>query len=447
MSWFRLLRWPLLVAGAVTAFTVLLFGLLYWQTTSYLTANMDGVITSQADQLAAEPESRRAGVIEDRLASDPRRVRLTGLFDQSGHRLMGNLAVLPPDLPIDAPARRATVMRTDERGPERQEVRAIARSLSNGDVLVVGRIADEIDELAALIRRALVIGMVPTLAVAILGAILLDLRTRRRLEQVAGTAQRIVAGDLRQRLPVRPDDDDFNRLARVINGMLGDIERLVHEIAGVGDDIAHELRTPLTRVRATLERGRANAGTVEDLQGVVDRAIGGLDRALAIVTALLRIAEIEHRRRLEGFAAVDPARLVREVAELYLPIAEDRGVTLDVAADDVGSVRGDPDLLFEAVANLVDNAIKFTPAGGRVALALLARDGACVIRVADSGPGIASADRDTVTRRFFRSEKSRTTAGFGLGLTLVAAIAKLHGFQLSIGDPPGCVIDLICPLG
>jgi signal transduction histidine kinase len=235
-------------------------------------------------------------------------------------------------------------------------------------------------------------------------------------------------------------------LARVINGVLDEIERLVHEVAGVGDDIAHELRTPLTRTRAILERGASSARTLEALQTVVDRAIGGLDRAIAVITALLRIAEIEHRRRLDGFGEMSLASIVGEVAELFQPIAEDSNVALDVKVSvaDAAPPRGDRDLLFEAVANLVDNAIKFTPAGGRVELALIRRGDAWAIRVADSGPGIPEAERDAVTRRFYRADKSRSTKGLGLGLTLVAAIAKLHGFQLSIGGGSGCVVELVC---
>src|SRR5437588_826541 len=176
--------------------------------------------------------------------------------------------------------------------------------------------------------------------------------------------------------------------------MLGEIEALVHEIAGVGDDIAHDLRTPLTRVRVRLERGRENAATLEELRAVIDQSIAGLDQSLAIITALLRIAEIEHSRRLEGFSQVGLAPLLREVGDLYDPIAEDKRVTLRIETADEATVHGDRDLLFEAVANLVDNAVKFTPQGGRVELALLSREGATVIRVRDTGIGISENERE-----------------------------------------------------
>jgi signal transduction histidine kinase len=251
-----------------------------------------------------------------------------------------------------------------------------------------------------------------------------------------------VAGDLRERLPTRGQGDPFDQLAVSVNRMLGEIEALIHEIAGVGDDIAHDLRTPLTRVRVRLERGRQHAETLEESRAVADQAIAGLDQSLAIITALLRIAEIEHSRRLEGFSQVQLAALVREVGDLYDPITEDKRVTLRVDAQDEATVHGDRDLLFEAIANLVDNAVKFTPEGGRIELALLRRAGETVVQVRDTGPGIPEIEREAVTKRFYRSDKSRRTEGLGLGLSLVAAIVKLHGFRFAIAAGPGCTMEI-----
>jgi signal transduction histidine kinase len=178
---------------------------------------------------------------------------------------------------------------------------------------------------------------------------------------------------------------------------------------------------------------------------VVDQAISGLDQTLAVITALLRIAEIEHSRRLDGFSEVRLAPLLREVGDLYDPIAEDKSVTLKIEAKDEATVHGDRDLLFEAVANLVDNAVKFTPEGGHVDLALLRRDNETVIRVKDTGCGISENEREAVTKRFYRSDKSRSTDGIGLGLSLVAAIVKLHGFRFAIAPGPGCTAEIACP--
>jgi len=223
------------------------------------------------------------------------------------------------------------------------------------------------------------------------------------------------------------------------------LEEALQEAKVVGDNIAHDLRTPLTRVRIRLERGREHAATLEELRAVADQAIAGLDQSLTTITALLRITEIEHSRRREGFSEVQLAALIREAGDLYDPIAENKSVSLHVEAPDSAVVRGDRDLLFEAVANLVDNAVKFTPEGGRVELALLQPQGETVIRVSDTGPGISETEREAVTQRFYRSDKSRNIKGLGLGLSMVAAIIKLHGFRFNISAGPGCTVEIACP--
>ncbi len=223
------------------------------------------------------------------------------------------------------------------------------------------------------------------------------------------------------------------------------LEEALQEAKVVGDNIAHDLRTPLTRVRLRLERGREHAETLEELRAVADQAIAGLDQSLTTITALLRITEIEHSRQREGFSEVQLAPLIHEAGDLYDPIAENKGVALRVEAPDAAIVHGDRDLLFEAVANLVDNAVKFTPEGGRVELVLLHQNGETVIRVSDTGPGISEAEREAVTQRFYRSDKSRNTKGLGLGLSMVAAIIKLHSFRFSISAGPGCTVEIACP--
>ena len=438
-------RSTLAIAGAFVLCTVVLFGFVYWQTAAYLTSSFDALITGELQIFAAEPPDRWLPHINERLDNDPRRIRIAGLFGADGHRIAGNLESLPAGLTPDVPAN-AVVVRVDNQGRETEKVRLATERLPDGEILAIGRNDDEIAGIANIVRRALILGLLPAFGLAVVLGLALSLRARRRLSEVNRQIQRIVAGDLRERLPTRGGNDPFDQLAVSVNRMLGEIETLIQEIAGVGNDIAHDLRTPLTRVRARLERGRARAATLDELRTVVDRSIGGLDQSLAVVTALLRIAEIEHNRRLEGFSQVQLAPLLREVGDLYEPIAEDKHVILQVEAADEAAVRGDRDLLFEAIANLVDNAVKFTPQGGRVTLALLRRDSESVIQVKDTGPGIPEAEREAVMRRFYRSDKSRNTEGLGLGLSLVAAIVKLHGFRLTISAGPGCTTEIVFPL-
>lgn len=285
----------------------------------------------------------------------------------------------------------------------------------------------------------------PKLSRRLIG-ILLARRAQRRIAAVHETVGRIVEGQLRERLPMRGTRDELDKLAGAVNGMLDEIERLVEEIRGVGDNIAHDLRTPLTRVRTRLERGREEARTREEFQAVIDRATIGVDKALAVVTAVLRIGEIEHGRRRAAFAAVDLADVLRDAAELYDPWAEEKGVWLRLDLAPARPVLGDRDLLLEAVGNLVDNAVKFAPTATEVLLSLAQGPAGPCLRVVDRGPGIPSAERERVLQRFYRAEKSRTVEGSGLGLSLVMAVATLHGFRLRITEAnPGCVVEFACP--
>jgi signal transduction histidine kinase len=271
------------------------------------------------------------------------------------------------------------------------------------------------------------------------------MRAQKRVEEVNQRVQRIVAGDLRERLPHRDVDEPFSRLAVIVNGMLDEMETMIRALAGVGNDIAHDLRTPLTRARLALERGRTNATTLEQLQTVADKAIASLDQSLGIITALLRLAEIENSRRSAAFGNVPLHEMLREICDIYEPMAENKNIDLRVEVKHRLTVRGDRDLLFEAVANLVDNAVKFTPEGGKVAIELVRGDNETIVRVTDTGCGISEQEREVVLRRFYRSDKVRNTPGIGLGLNLVAAIVKLHGFRLAILPGPGGRMEISCP--
>jgi len=435
-------RWTLAVSAAFAVCIVPMFGLVYWQTSGYATAMVDRLDTDEVNTIKDATPARAVDELDRHLRVDPLRVKLGGLFSPGGERIAGNIESLPPALAADGAAQTVSLMRIDSAGREDQFARAIARRLPDGRTLVIARKFDDLRRIEASVRNALAIGLIPALCLGLAVGTLLSVRAQRRLDEVTGKIRRIMAGNLRERLPTRGVNDPFDRQAVLVNGMLDEIQTLVENLAGVGDDIAHDLRTPLTRLRVSLERARQRAGSLDELRTSVDQAIARLDQSLAIITALLRIGAIEQSRRQAGFAAVDLADLVREVGELYEPIAEDKGLVFAIEAKDMPAVRGDRDLLFESVANLVDNAVKFTPAGGRVDVTLFGRGDDAVVRVRDSGPGIDAKEHDLVGRRFYRLDKSRGSPGLGLGLSLVNAIAKLHGFRFSISRGPGCVAEI-----
>ena len=439
------LWWTLLVAGIFAAFIVALLGFVYLKTRDDLTNRSDRVIASQMNLFAGLSPERRLDAIDGLLKQDPGRVLLAGSFDLNGRRIAGNLEHLPLDLKTDHTVESAEVDRLDESGREKQVVRLIARRLPAGDVLVIGRDVDEVEEIARVVGRALALGLLPAVLLCFAVGVALSARARRRIVEVSERVKCIVAGNLRERLPHRNAGDPFSKLAMMVNGMLDEMETLVQSLAGVGNDIAHDLRTPLTRARLMLERGRTNARTLEQLQMVADKTIEALDQSLSIITAILRLAEIEQSQRLAGFGKVALADLIREVADMYQPIAEDKGIALRIRSQHEQSVLGDRDLLIEAIANLVDNAVKFTPAGGQVEIGLFRGNGENIVRVKDTGSGISEHERDAVLRRFYRSDKVRHTSGLGLGLNLVAAIVKLHGFRFTIAPGSGCVVEIGCP--
>jgi signal transduction histidine kinase len=438
-------HWALAVAGVLAVFVIVLFGFIYWKTDDYLIARSDTMIARQLNYIAGLSSERRLIAIAEHLEQDSRGVQYAGLFGPDGHRMAGNFEQFPPELKMNDSVQSVTVVRTLSAGPQTRAIRAIARRMSDGNALVIGREVDETREISHVVGQALALGLLPALCLCLLAGAWLSMRAQKRVEEVNRRVQRIIAGDLRERLPHRNVDEPFSKLAVIVNGMLDEMEAMILALAGVGNDIAHDLRTPLTRARLTLERGRTNATSLDQLQTVVDKAIANLDQSLAIITALLRLAEIENGRRSAAFGSVPLHEMLGEVCDIYEPIAENKNIDLRVEVRHRLNVRADRDLLFEAVANLVDNAIKFTPEGGKVEIELLRGDSETIVRVADTGSGISEQEREAVLRRFYRSDKIRNTPGVGLGLSLVAAIVKLHGFRLAIHPGAGGRLEIICP--
>lgn len=319
----------LIVASALLLCTLVVFGFVYGQTTAYLISKYDALALDELRVFASNTPDRLLQEIDDRLLKDPQHIKIAGLFDADGKRVTGNIESLPLGLASDTPTK-AVVNRLDDGVRKAQNVRLVARTLPDGRTLVIGRQIDEITGIARIVVRTLILGLLPAFILVVVIGMILSQRVYIRVAELSRKIQRVATNDLRERLPISGRGDTFDEMAESVNRMLGDTESLVREIAAVGDNIAHDLRTPLTRVRVRLERGRAHAPTLDELRTVVDQAIGGLDQSLAIITALLRITEIEHNQRLNGFSQVPLGPLVREVGDLYEPIAEDKGVTLRV---------------------------------------------------------------------------------------------------------------------
>jgi signal transduction histidine kinase len=386
-----------------------------------------------------DPAERREE-LREMLTRDVHRERFLALFDRRGRLIDGNVARLPSTLPRRGTSITTTLVPTELPGKSSDVARLTICPLPGGERLLTGFDLDDAQEALKIAERALLLGLLPGLALAIGFGLVAGRRAARQVDTVRQVTQRIVAGSLAERLPVRPRPDSFGVLALHINTMLDRLQSLVADVRGVGDDIAHQLRTPLTRLRARIERGIGEARDVAAFQAVADAALAEIDQLLNIVAALLRIRELEDDARRSRFAPVALSQIVTDACDLYRPIAEDRGMPLQCDIATTGMVEGDASLLIEAVSNLLDNAIKFGPPSGTVRVSLH-RDGAeTIVTVADDGAGVPAAERALVTQRFYRGRQD--CAGAGLGLNLVKAIVELHGFALRFADC-GSAVSLV----
>jgi signal transduction histidine kinase len=309
--------------------------------------------------------------------------------------------------------------------------------LLNGPILLVARDLGDTALIAGRITRVLWTVAIVGLVVSIASGLLAAAQAARRAEDLADTARAVMAGNLSRRAPIRGVGDEFDALAAAMNGMLDRIEQLVHTTRTAGDAIAHDLRSPLTRFRqkleAALEAPPDSDADREALRNAGDEA----DRLVDMFSAVLKLARVEGAGnwRMER---VDASAVLRELVEFYEPVAEEKGQTLSGAINDGLFVRGEPGLFTQAVSNLIENALKYTPSGGRVQLSGVRRpDGRLEICVADDGPGVDPQDRDRVVERFVRLETARSSPGVGLGLSLVAAVARLHQGGLHLRDGIG----------
>jgi signal transduction histidine kinase len=330
-----------------------------------------------------------------------------------------------------------------DREDEQVPVRALVFSVDPGFRLLVGREVAQLEEFQQVFKQASIWGLSLTMGLALIGGLLMGLSAQRRITQFNRTTRQIIAGDLSQRVPISGSRDEHEELATNVNVMLDQIESLLGGIRHVGDSIAHDLRGPLTRLRTRLEMlVRESEPSKESLEECLAQA----DELLETFNALLRIARVESGAYRSAFADIDVSQIVRDVCELYQAAAENQDVALSMECASNAQVFGDRELLAQALTNLLDNAVKYTPSGGRIEVRLTHVDRRVCISVADSGPGIAAADRERVLARFARLDQARSKPGNGLGLALVRAVAEQHDGSLSLKDnAPGLIIFLELP--
>jgi signal transduction histidine kinase len=426
-----------------------LLGYVYWSTASYLYERSDQLLNIERESMDdAYRKTGRDGIIAligrrsgDNFFSDWVYLLTTPTYQY----VAGNLGTWPRALHPE-PEWTTLVTLHPEPANTGAVLRAASRVLPDGSHLLIGRKIEDLHGLLEKIVTVLAWGAGLFLILAAAAGISTSRRSVARIEAINATSLKIMRAGLGERIPLRGTDDEWDGVARNLNSMLDRIEELMESVRQVSDNVAHDLRTPLTRMRGRLEKGCNQRLEASQYQSLLNDTIIELDEILSRFSSILRISQIEMRNQQAGFHDIDLAQIAREVVELFDPSAEEKGALLQLLANEGVPVFGDRDLLFDALSNLVDNAIKH--GGDNNAVMIEVRRGASgpVVTVADHGPGIPADERKNVLKRFYRLEHSRNSPGSGLGLSLVAAVANLHGAQIEIADnAPGLRIELRFP--
>jgi signal transduction histidine kinase len=405
-------------------------------------ATLDAEITGLAEQYAQRGLSGLVQIIAARSAGDRGDSMIYLVTDPDGVPLAGNIAAWPTGAPTHSGPLSFALEKTVSGHIEIHPARGRLFIIPGGYRLLVGRDISDAAAFRRQVRSTLLWAGLIALGVGVIGGTVMSRNLLRRVEQVNRTSERVMAGNLSDRVPLAGTSDEFDQLAANLNRMLDQIERLMTAMREVTDDVAHDLKTPLSRLRTRLERALAEPAGGSCQSEAVRAAIDEADRLLATFNALLSIAELESGARSDETEPLDLAEVARAAAELYEPVAEEKGFVLSVVTQAAVTIRGDRHLLSQAVANLLDNALKYA-GGGKIEIRVFGSDGHAILEVTDHGPGVPEAERQNVFNRFVRLEPSRTTPGNGLGLSLVRAIVRRHGGIVALNDNnPGLRVRL-----
>jgi signal transduction histidine kinase len=359
------------------------------------------------------------------------------LLQQNGKAIGGNMQAMP--------ARTGTVEIAASAATGNREVLGVGAFLAPGLYIFSGSDTARLHAVQAHILHVMLGLFAAALLLAAGGGLLVSWSFLRRTDAMAKACRDIMDGDLTLRIPVRGTRDQLDQLAEAINEMLGRISALMENLSQVSNDIAHDLRTPVTHLRHRLERARAENRTPQDYAASLEAAIAKADEILGLFAALLRIAQIEGGARRAAFAPLDLNALLEQLRELFDPVAEEAGHSLHLAAAPGIAIRGDRQLLTQLFSNLIENAVVHTPRGTRITLSLASAGGRAIARVSDDGPGVPREEHERLFRRLYRREASRSQPGYGLGLSLAAAIAELHNAAIRIVNGPGLIVEVSFP--
>jgi signal transduction histidine kinase len=425
-------RLTLLYVALFSVSVVLLFGIVAWSVTGFMAEQIDATVANELAEVQADAGGQSTDALQQVI--EGLTSRSPGIFyllqSADGRVLAGNMPSVQPETG-------QRVLAWPQPSPKRQPsggVRGRGILLPDGSYLFVGVSDYQLSEVREVIVRACLLGLAAAAVLALAGGLAMSYGVLSRVESISRASRAIMAGELGRRVPIRGTNDEFDHLSSSLNAMLDRIQELMLGLQQISSDIAHDLRTPLTRLRQRLELARRREHTVEGLRNALDGAIGNVDTILETFSALLRIAQIEAGMRKAGFTSVALSDLLDGLIETYQPVAEENGQILQGRITPGIRVHGDRELLTQLFANLIENAIGHSPAGAEISVEAALAPREILVTVADNGPGIPAEFRRKVLQPFYRLEASRTTPGSGLGLSLVAAIATLHGVALDLQD-------------
>jgi signal transduction histidine kinase len=440
-------RYTLIITGMFVVLQFVVFGVLYWMTLSVYEWRVNATIHQDSDALRIQFIDLRvdemAEIINLRCVDEPGEFDEYLLASADYEFIAGNIPTWPAEVGHTSDLIDILLLDQDPE-PEIHRVRAV--TLHSGHLLLVGRNLTQLEHIRKLIRKALSRAVLLTTIVGLVGGYVVSRAIGARVARISSTSRAILDGDVKRRMPVSRRGDEFDELAEQLNAMLNQIERLMKGMRDVTDNIAHDMRKPISRLRNRVEITLMHERDNEAYRETLEQCIEDADDILEMFNGLLTIALAESGRPRESFREVDLSRVVRTSAEVYGPAAEEVGLQLNLRADQPAVLTGDPNLLAQAVANLLDNAVKYARGSGGVTVETRERGDRVVLIVADRGPGIPDHFREPALERFTRLEPSRTTPGSGLGLSLVRAVARLHGADLMLEDnAPGLRITLDFP--
>jgi signal transduction histidine kinase len=443
-------RLALISIGVFGAIVIALFGYVYWSTASFVLSRSDSAIEAEWATLRNVYQANgREGLIkaiEQRSAAAPLEGSIYLLADETFAPVAGNLKTWPAVKRAGELNEFSSEALNSKAAPSQSLFRAKWETLPDGFHLLVGKDISDLGRFATQIYEALAFAVLLIFALAAVASVSVTRRTVGRIESINATSRDIMETGLGRRIPLRGTQDEWDHLAQNLNSMLERIEALMAEVKQVSDNVAHDLRTPLARMRGRFEKASIEKGAFDHDQALISETVADLDDVLRMFSSLTRISQIEAANQTAAFRTVNLGEIATEVAELFDAAAEGKGGRVEVLGDKAVRVGADRDLLFDALSNLVDNAIKHGREGGVVIIHLDQKDSKAVLSVSDDGPGIPSEQFEHVFKRFYRLEHSRSTPGNGLGLSLVAAVARLHGASIRLFDnAPGLRIELHFP--